>query len=142
MNLTLYDLDNIKKNCDNLSKLVTELKQFYNPSSYERKLFVSRADYKESLQQKNKIPQDFYFFRCFDSFVQIVYNKQTKYYQIYIDGFYTDILKAYERVQRSDKSYKISQDFDTTLILFKKICIDIINNKVQQNGLFESDQNI
>lgn len=139
MNLTLYDLDNIKKNCDNLSKLVTELKQFYNPSSYERKLFVSRDDYKESLQQKNEIPQDFYFFRCFDSFVQIVYNKKTKFYQLFVDGFYTDILNPYERVQRSNKSFKVSQDFDFTLRLFKKVINEILNSKVVQYGLFESD---
>lgn len=139
MNLTLYDLDNLKKNCDNLSKLVTELKNIYNPQSYERKLFVSRSDYMESLEQKNQIPQDFYFFRCFDCFVQIVYNKKTKMYQLFIDGFYSCILSCYERVQRSDKSYVISEDFDTTLRLFKKVCNEIINNKVQQNGLFESD---
>lgn len=139
MNLTLYDLDTLKKNCDNLSKFVTELKQFYNPSSYERKLFVSRADYEESLHQKNAIPQDFYFFRCFDSFIQIVYNKKTKFYQLYVDGFYSDILNGYERVQRSNKSFKISQDFDFTLSIFKKVINEIINNKVVQNGLFESD---
>lgn len=136
MNLTIHDLDNLKKNCDNLSKLVTEIKNVYNPQSYERKLFVSRADYKESLRQKNEIPQDFYFLRCFDSFIQIVYNKQTKFYQIYIEGFYTKLLVPYERVQRSEKSYKISQDFDECLRLFKKICIEIMNNQVQQNELF------
>lgn len=139
MNLTLYDLDNLKKNCDNLSKLVTELKNTYNPQSYERKLFVSRSDYMESLEQKNQIPQDFYFFRCFDCFVQIVYNKKTKMYQLFIDGFYSTTLSCYERVQRSDKSYVISEDFDTTLHIFKKVCNEIIDNKVQQNGLFESD---
>lgn len=139
MNLTLYDLELIKKNCDNLSKLVTEIKNTYNPSSYERKLFVSRSDYKESLKVKNQIPQDFYFFRCFDCFVQIVYNKQNKMYQLFIDGFYSDLLNAYERCQRSEKSYVISEDFDTTLRLFKKVCCEIIDNKVLQNGLFESD---
>lgn len=136
MNLTLYDLELIKKNCDNLSKLVTEIKNTYNPSSYERKLFVSREDYKESLKIKNECPQDFYFFRCFDCFVQIVFNKQTKFYQIFIDGFYSESLNVYERVQRSEKSYKISQDFDFTLKLFKKVCIEIIDSKVMQNGLF------
>lgn len=139
MNLTLYDLDNVKKHCDDLSKLITELKNYYNPTSYERKLFVSRSDYRESLQQKNEIPQDFYFFRCFDSFIQIVFNKQTKFYQLYVDGFYTTTLNAYERVQRSEKSFIISQDFDVTLRLFKKICNEIIDNKVQQNELFETD---
>lgn len=139
MNLTLYDLDNLKKNCDNLSKLIIELKNTYNPQSYERKLFVSRSDYMESLEQKNQIPQDFYFFRCFDCFVQIVYNKKTKMYQLFIDGFYSNILSCYERVQRSDKSYVISEDFDTTLYIFKKVCNEIIDNKVQQNGLFTSD---
>ena len=142
MNLTLYDLDNLKKNCDNLSDLITELKKFYNPTSYERKLFVSRADYNESLRLKNEIPQDFYFFRCFDVFVQIVYNKSTKFYQIYLDNFYSDKLALYERVQRSEKSYKISEDFDTCLNLFKQIVVEIINSKVLQNGLFESTETL
>lgn len=139
MNLTLYDLDLIKKNCDNLSKLVNEIKNTYNPSSYERKLFVSRSDYKESLQIKNECPQDFYFFRVFDCFVQIVYNKQTKFYQLYVDGFYSNSLNVYERVQRSTKSYKISHDFGVALRLFKKVCNEIIDNKVIQNELFSSD---
>lgn len=139
MNLTQYDLDCVKRDCDNLSKLITEIKNYYNASSYERKLFVSRADYKESLKQKNQIPQDFYFFRCFDCFVQIIFNKSTKKYQLYIDGFYTDKLALYPRVQRSNKSYEISEDFDTCLKVFKSVCVDLINSKVQQNGLFESD---
>lgn len=136
MNLTIFDLDNLKKQCDYISKFITEIKNTYNPTSYERKLFVSRADYNESLKIKNEIPQDFYFFRCFDSFVQIVFNKKTKIYQIYLDGFYTDILNKYKRCQRSEKSYEISTDFDTTLLVFKDVCNEILDSKVLQNGLF------
>lgn len=138
MNLTLYDLELIKKNCDNLSKLVTELKNTYNPQSYERKLFVSREDYKESLRLKNQCPQDFYFLRCFDSFVQVVYNSKTKFYQIYVENFYCKELNAYERLQRSSNSYVISQDFDVTLRVFKTVCKALMNEKLD-NELFESD---
>lgn len=138
MNLTQYDLDNVKKHCDELSELITEIKKYYNPSSFERKLFVSRSDYEESLKQKNQTPQDFYFIRVFDSFIQIVFNKSTKKYQIYCDGFYSDKLALFPRVQRSDKSYEIGEDFDTCLHLFKELCVELINSKVLQNGLFES----
>lgn len=139
MNLTLYDLDLLNKSCKNMQALIKEIKDTYNPSNYERKLFVSRSDYRESLRLKNEIPQDFYFFRCFDCFVQIVFNKRTKNYQIYIDGFYTKLLDCYERINRSEHSYVISSDFDVTLRKFKQICNEIIDNKVLQNGLFESD---
>ena len=43
MYLTLYDLEQIKKSCDNLSNLITEIKHTYNPSNIEQKLFVSKA---------------------------------------------------------------------------------------------------
>lgn len=136
MNLTIYDLDVLKKNCDYISKFITEIKNTYNPSSYERKLFVSRSDFEESLKIKNEVPQDFYFFRCFDIFVQIVFNKKTKFYMIYIDGFYSKILNKYKRNQRSEKSYEISKDFETTFLVFKEITEDIFSSKVLQNGLF------
>ena len=136
MNLTLYDLDNLKRNCDDISTLITQLKKAYNPSSYERKMFVSRADYEESLKLKNEIPQDFYFFRCFDVFIQIVFNKKTKKYQIYIEGFYSKILNKYPRVQRSDKSYEISENFDDVLLIFQDLINDCLSSKVLQNGLF------
>lgn len=136
MNLTLYDLDNLKKHCENVSTLITELKKAYNPTSYERKMFVSRADYEESLKLKNELPQDFYFFRCFDCFIQIVYNKKTQKYQIYIDGWYSKILNKYKRVQRSDKSYEISDNFDDVLLVFQDLINDCLSSKVLQNGLF------
>lgn len=136
MNLTIYDLDTLKKHCDNISTFVTELKKAYNPSSYERKMFVSRADYEESLKLKNEIPQDFYFFRCFDVFIQIVFNKKSNKYQIYIEGFYSKILNKYKHVQRSDKSYEISENFDDTLLVFQDLINDCLSSKVLQNGLF------
>lgn len=136
MNLTLFDLDNIKKACDNLSTLVTEIKKAYNPQDIERQLFVSRSDYEESLKLKNEIPQDFYYFRCFDVLIQIVFNKRTRFYQIYIDGFYSEILNKYPRVQRSEKSYEISKDFDKCLLIWEDLINDCIKSKVLQNGLF------
>lgn len=136
MNITLYDLDNIKHACDNLSTLVTEIKKAYNPQNVERQMFVSRADYEESLKLKNEIPQDFYYFRCFDVLIQIVFNKRTSMYQIYIDGFYSDILNKYKRVQRSNKSYEIGTDFDKVLLVWQDLITDCIKSKVLQNGLF------
>lgn len=136
MNLTIYDLDNLRTHCESISTLCTEIKKAYNPTSYERKLFVSRADYDESLKLKNEIPQDYYFFRCFDVFIQIVFNKKTKLYQIYIEGFYSKILDKYKRVQRSNKSYEISDKFDDVLLVFQDLINDCLSQRVLQNGLF------
>lgn len=136
MNLTLYDLENVKKSCDNLSTIITEIKKAYNPQSIERQLFVNRADYEESLRIKNEVPQDFYFFRLFDIFIQIVFDKKTKYYMIYIDGFYSQQLNKFEQNTRSKKSYIISKDFETTLLLFQDLVNEAFSKKVLQNGLF------
>lgn len=124
MYLTLYDLEQIKKSCDNLSNLVTEIKHTYNPSNIEQKLFVSRADYNESLKIKNQSPQDFYYFRAFDTFIQIVFNKRTKMYQIYIEGYYDNILNKYKKIK--EKSYEISEDFEMCQKVYGQIIQDFI----------------
>lgn len=136
MNLTLYDLDSISKACDNLSTLCKEIKKSINPTNLERQLFVSRNDYNESLKVKNQIPQDFYYFRAFDKFVQIVYNKKTKFYQLFVEGFYCSQLNKYKRVQRSEKSFEISKDFEECYLVFKDIIEEILSSTILQNGLF------
>ena len=138
MFLTLYDLDNIKSSCDNLSRLVTEIRKSYTSDTQERKLFVSRNDYEESLKIKNQSPEDFYFFRCFDCFIQIVYNRNLKKYLIYSENYYNEILNKYPRYQRSDKSYIISSDFEETFILFKQLIQCCLSDRTEnlQNELF------
>lgn len=135
MNLTIYDLDLIKKNCDNLSHLISEIKKAYNPDNMERKLFVSRRDYEESLKQKNMIPQDFYYIRLFDCFVQITYNKQTEFYNLYVEGFYSHVLDKKERISDTN-SYIISKDFEEVFEYFRDVVDDLFSMKVMQNGLF------
>lgn len=134
MNITLEDLNCIKRECDTMSKIIKEVISSYQVDNSKRKLFVSRRDYEESLKQKNQIPQDFYFYRCFDKFVQIVYNKNTKLYQIYLDGFYSQILNKYNRI--NDKSYEISYNFDLAYEVFNDIIQDIYHNTILQDGLF------
>ena len=136
MTITLDDLKNIKNECDTLSKVIKEVIGSYQIDNSKRKLFVSRRDYEESLKLKNQIPQDYYFYRCFDCFVQIVYNKMSKMYQIYLDGFYSHVLDKFKRVKNSDKSFEISEDFDKCFEVFHEIIQDIHNNKILQNGLF------
>lgn len=136
MFLTLYDLDNIKKSCDSLSRLVSEIRKQYCSQSDERKLFVSRNDYDESLKIKNQSPQDFYFFRFFDIFIQVVYNRNLKKYLIYSENFYSEIFNDFERYPNSDKSYIISDSFEKTLEVFSDVVQDCINIKVLRNGLF------
>ena len=88
MNITLFDLDNLKKSCDSMSLLIKEIKGQYNSESDSRKLFVSRADYDESLRIQKKCPQDFYFFRDFDVFIQIVYNNRHNIFDIFLYVYY------------------------------------------------------
>lgn len=135
MNLTIYDLDFLKKQCDNLSNLISEIKKAYNPENMERKLFISRRDYEESLKQKNMIPQDFYYIRVFDCFAQITFNKQTEYYCIYLEGFYSHVLDKKERIKDTN-SFIISKDFTDTFNYFNDVVIDLFSQKVLQNGLF------
>ena len=140
MNITLFDLDNLKKSCDQMSLLIKEIKGQYNSNSDSRKLFVSRADYDESLRIQKKCPQDFYFFRDFDVFIQIVFNKRTKKYQIYIDGYYCYLLNKYERSPQSEKSYIISTDFVSVYNLYSEIIRTYLEEKysktIKENGLF------
>lgn len=74
MNITLFDLENLDKHCRNISQLIKEIKNQVNGENDNRKLFVSRADYDESLRLEKKCPQDFYFYRQFDIFIQNIYN--------------------------------------------------------------------
>ena len=140
MNITLFDLDNLKKSCDQMSLLIKEIKGQYNSNSDSRKLFVSRADYDESLRIQKKCPQDFYFFRDFDVFIQIVYNKRIKKYQIYIEGYYCYLLNKYERSLNSAKSYIISPDFVSVYNLYSEIIRNYLDEKynknIKENGLF------
>lgn len=136
MTITLNDLNLVKKECDSLSKIIKAIISSYEIDNSERKLFVSRRDYEESLKIKNQLPQDFYYYRCFDVFLQIVFNKREKKYCIYLDGFYSHILDNFQRVQRSEKSYIIGDDFEKAFEIFNDIIQDIHSNKVLQNGLF------
>lgn len=140
MNITLFDLDNLKKSCDQMSLLIKEIKGQYNSNSDSRKLFVSRADYDESLRIQKKCPQDFYFFRDFDVFIQIVYNKRIKKYQIYIDGYYCYLLNKYERSPQSERSFIISSDFVSVYNLYSEIIRTYLEEKysksIKEYGLF------
>lgn len=135
MNITLFDLDNLKKSCDNMSQLIKEIKSQTNSDNDKRKLFVSRADYEESLREQKKLPQDFYYFRQFDVFIQIVYNKRLKKYQLYCENYYSFMLNEYERSPQSNNSYIISSHWEEVFELYNKCIQDIVNHNLD-NGLF------
>lgn len=137
MNITLFDLDNLKKSCDNMSQLIKEIKNQYNSESDSRKLFVSRADYDESLRIQKQCPQDFYFFRDFDTFIQLVYNKRLKKYQIYCDNYYHYSLNGFERLPQSDKSFIISKDWNESYSVYRSLIFYYLQDKIEKdNGLF------
>lgn len=77
---------------NSLKTLKTELNELIkvidiNLSSFSEreKLFDTQADYYESLRVQNKVPQDYYKFRFFDSFIYIYYNITKKVYEVHIE---------------------------------------------------------
>lgn len=135
MTITLNDLDLLDKACNNMSILIHEIKGQVNPDNDKRKLFVSRADYCESLKEKKQIPQDFFYFRDFDVFIQLVYNKRIKRFQIYIEGHYCYLLNKFERCPNSDKSYILYTTFDESYKLYNDVLRDYLSTKMT-HGLF------
>lgn len=77
---------------NSLKVLKTELNELIkvidiNLSSFSEheKLFDTQSDYYEALKVKNKVPQDYYKFRYFDSFIYIYYNITKKEYEVHIE---------------------------------------------------------
>ena len=54
MTITINDLKSVKHECDSLSKVIKAIISSYEIDNSERKLFVSRRDYEESLKIKNQ----------------------------------------------------------------------------------------
>lgn len=99
-------------------------------------LFSGYSDYVDSLASMHEHPEEFFVFRCFDCFVQVVYHSKRKAYGIYIEGCYSPLLNSYERL--SSKSYVINDVLDFVLQVFFDVCTDVFKQKFAkvQDGLF------
>lgn len=121
---------------NSLKTLKTELNELIkvidiNLSSFSEreKLFDTQADYYEALRIENKVPQDYYKFRFFDSFVYIYYNITRKLYEIHIEDN-----KGRYYIRSSHDDFKSAQLAFIELV--KEILFKEKNKLLDQRELF------
>lgn len=125
MDLTIYDLKNIKTNCENLTTVINNIiKTKYQNNS--DKPFNSLSDYENSIQDNLTRPELYYKVQIYDRMTYISYRKNTKQYHIVIRGFYSEYLTNYKRYSNSQDTYIISTDFDKTKEVWYNVILDCI----------------
>lgn len=125
MNLTIYDLKNIKQNCENLTTVIDNvLKTKYTNNS--DKPFNSLSDYENSIEDNKFRPELYYKVQIYNRMTYISYRKNTKQYHIIIRGFYTEYLSNYKRYSNSQDTYIIGTDFDKTKEVWYNVILDCI----------------
>lgn len=125
MDLTIYDLKNIKKNCENLTTVIDNvIKTKYQNNS--DKPFDSLSDYENSIQDNLTRPELYYKVQVYNRMTYISYRKNTKQYHIVIRGFYSEYLNNYKRYSNSQDTYIIGTDFDKTKEVWYNVILDCI----------------
>lgn len=125
MDLTIYDLKNIKKNCENLTTVINNIiKTKYQNNS--DKPFYSLSDYENSIQDNLTQPELYYKVQIYDRMTYISYRKNTKQYHIVIRGFYSEYLNNYKRYSNSQDTYIIGTNFDKTKEVWYNVILDCI----------------
>lgn len=131
MDLTIHELKQLRKTLKETTDVVSDILKTHYPDNGERRLFNSRFDYAESVETRSLHPQDFYYLRFFDRFVQLTFHQSQKKYSLYVTGFYTDMLNKYKRNPRSDNSYYLDgMDFESSLRVFYDICSECMRQIV------------
>lgn len=125
MDLTIYDLKNIKKNCENLTTIIDNVIKEKYPSNSD-KPFNSLSDYENSVQDNLTRPELYYKVQIYNRMTYISYRKNTKQYHIVIRGFYSEYLSNYKRYSNSQDTYIISTDFDKTKEVWYNVILDCI----------------
>ena len=125
MDLTIYDLKNIKKNCENLTTVIDSLlkTKYQNNSDMP---FNSLSDYENSIQDNLTRPELYYKVQIYNRMTYISYRKNTKQYHIVIRGFYSEYLSNYKRYSNSQDTYIIGTDFDKTKEVWYNVILDCI----------------
>ena len=125
MDLTIYDLKNIKKSCENLTIVIDNLlKTKYTNNS--DKPFNSLSDYENSIKDNLERPELYYKVQIYDRMTYISYRKNTKQYHIVIRGFYSEYLSNYKKYSNSQDTYIIGTDFDKTKEVWYNVILDCI----------------
>ena len=136
MDLSIFDLKNIKKHCEELTDCITLILKEKYPDKSD-KPFNNLSDYEKSIENQLKSPELYYKVQIFNRMTYITYRKNTNMYHIVVKGFYSDKLNKYKRYSNTDDSYVISNDFNETLSIWQDIIIDCISIlKPQQEFTF------
>ena len=125
MDLTIYDLKNIKKNCENLTTVIDSIikTKYQNNSDMP---FNSLSDYENSVKDNLTRPELYYKVQIYNRMTYISYRKNTKQYHIVIRGFYSEYLNNYKRYSNSQDTYIIGTDFDKTKEVWYNVIQDCI----------------
>lgn len=126
MDLSIYDLKNIKKHCDELTDCINLILKEKYPDKSD-KPFNNLSDYEKSIENQLKSPELYYKVQIFNRMTYITYRKNTNMYHIVVKGFYSDKLNKYKRYSNTDDSYVISNDFNKTLLIWREVIIDCIS---------------
>lgn len=125
MDLTIYDLKNIKKNCENLTTVIDNIikTKYQNNSDMP---FNSLSDYENSVQDNLTRPELYYKVQIYNRMTYISYRKNTKQYHIVVRGFYSEYLSNFKRYSNSQDTYIIGTDFDKTKEVWYNVILDCI----------------
>ncbi len=126
MDLTIHDLTNIKKNCENLTTIINNVIKTKYPNNSD-KPFNSLSDYEKSIKDNEIRPELYYKVQIYNRMTYISYRKNTKQYHIVVRGFYSDNLNEYKRYSNSEDTYIISSDFDKTKEVWYNVILDCIS---------------
>lgn len=125
MDLTIYDLKNLKKNCENLNTVINNIiKTKY--TNHSEKPFNSLSDYENSIEDNKIRPELYYKVQIYNRMTYITYRKNTKQYHIVIKGFYSEYLSSYKKYSNSNDTYIIGSDFDKTKEVWNNVILDCI----------------
>lgn len=125
MDLTIYDLKNIKKNCENLTTVIDNVikSKYQNNSDMP---FKSLSDYENSVKDNLTRPELYYKVQIYNRMTYISYRKNTKQYHIVIRGFYSEYLNNFKKYSNSQDTYIIGTDFDKTKEVWYNVILECI----------------
>lgn len=126
MDLTIYDLKNIKKNCENLTTVINNVLKVKYPNNSDTP-FNSLSDYENSINDNLIRPELYYKVQIYNRLTYITYRKNTKQYHIVIRGFYSECLNKYKRYGNSQDTYIIGSDLDKTKEIWYDVILDCMN---------------
>lgn len=126
MNITIYELQNIKKSCNYLSELIKNIiKERYDPST--DKPFNSLSDYENSIKDKEIRPDLYFKLQVYNRMTYITYRKNTKNYHIVTKGFNSEYLKKFKRYSNSEDCFIIGPDLEKTKEVWYEVIQDCIS---------------